>query len=259
MDLGLRDKRVLVTGASTNIGRAIATAFGAEGARVAVAYHSNADGAKETAARVEQGGGSAIVTQLDLGSQESIERSVAEATDAFGGVDVLVNNAIAWTGFPQPGELFETTPVERMRDSLQKNLFGHYLITRAVVGSMRASGWGRVVHISTGLVEDGNAGSAGYVTPKAGLHGLTRTMSRELAGAGILTNLVMAGFVGSPDRPTPEARLERVKNAAATGRTTAPEDVANVVVFLSSAANGHLTGELIRVDGHFLAPAPARA
>jgi NAD(P)-dependent dehydrogenase (short-subunit alcohol dehydrogenase family) len=91
------------------------------------------------------------------------------------------------------------------------------------------------------------------VTAKAGLHGLTRTMSRELAAAGILTNLVMAGFVPG-DRQLPEDLLSKARAAAATGRTTTATEVANLIVFLCSAANGHVTGELIRADGHFLTP-----
>jgi 3-oxoacyl-[acyl-carrier protein] reductase len=253
MDLGLEDKGVLVTGASSNIGRATAIAFGAERARVVVGYHSDEGGADRTAELVEKAGGRAVTVRLDLADRASVETAAAQAGTALGGVDVLVNNAVAWTGFPEPGELFETAPVERMRASLEANLLGHYLMTRAVVGGMRRRGWGRVVHISTGLVEDGLPGSIAYVTAKAGLHGLTRTMSRELAAAGILTNLVMAGFVVG-DRKLPEERLAAAAAAAATGRTTTAEEVANVVVFLCSMANGHVTGELLRADGHFLTP-----
>jgi Dehydrogenases with different specificities (related to short-chain alcohol dehydrogenases) len=253
MDLGLQGKRVLVTGASSNIGRAIAVVFGGENARVAVGYHDDKAGAEQTAALVDEAGGEAITVRLDLAEQESIEAAAQQVTTVFGGVDVLVNNAVAWTGFPDPGELFETAPVRRMRDSLNANLLGHYLMTRAVVGQMRLGGWGRVVHISTGLVEDGNPGSSAYVTPKAGLHGLTRTMSRELAAAGILTNLVMSGFVVG-DRKLPQEILDKASAAAATGRTTTATEVAKVVVFLCSQANGHVTGELIRADGHFLTP-----
>jgi 3-oxoacyl-[acyl-carrier protein] reductase len=253
MDLGLHGRRALLTGGSGNIGRATAVAFGAEGAHVAVGYHQGEAAAKQTAALVEEAGGQAMTVQLDLSDQDSIERAARHVMGTFGGVDVLVNNAVAWPGFPRPDELFETAPVERMRRSLDANLLGHYLLTRAVVASMRERGWGRVVHLSTGLVEDGNPGSAAYVTAKAGLHGLTRTMSRELAAAGILTNLVMAGFVPG-DRQLPEDLLSKARAAAATGRTTTATEVANLIVFLCSAANGHVTGELIRADGHFLTP-----
>lgn len=253
MNLGLQGKHVLVTGASSNIGRATAVVFGAEGAHVAVGYHRNEAGARQTAAQVEQAGGKASTVRLDLADQTTIEHAAQQVTADFGGVDVLVNNAVAWPGFPQAGELFETAPVQRMRASLDANLLGHYLLSRALVGSMREQGWGRVVNISTGLVEDGFAGSAAYLTAKAGLHGLTRTMSRELASAGILTNLVMAGFVVG-EREIPDEMLKTVAAAAATGRTTTATEVANLVVFLCSQANTHVTGELIRADGHFLTP-----
>src|SRR5882757_4663681 len=118
MNFGLQGRHVLVTGASSNIGRATAVAFGAEGAHVAVGYHRNEVGAKQTAAQVEQAGGVAITVPLDLADQASIERAARQVTSAFGGVDVLVNNAVAWTGFPEPGELFETAPVSRMHASL---------------------------------------------------------------------------------------------------------------------------------------------
>ncbi|RCG32272.1 SDR family NAD(P)-dependent oxidoreductase [Sphaerisporangium album] len=253
MDLGLWGKAVFVTGASSNIGRATAAAFGAEGARVAIGYHSAKDEAEHTAELVERGGGRAMTVRMDLGDQASVEAAAAEVAGAFGGVDVLVNNAVAWPGFPAPGEVFETVPVERMRASLDANLFGHYLLTRAVVGSMRARTWGRIVHVSTGLVQDGLPGASPYVTPKSGLHGLTRTMSRELASAGILTNLVMAGFVVG-ERDLPAEMIAKASAAAATGRTTAAAEVARLIVFLCSEANGNVTGELIRADGHFLAP-----
>jgi 3-oxoacyl-[acyl-carrier protein] reductase len=253
MNLGLQGKHVLVTGASSNIGRATAVVFGAEGAHVAVGYHRNEAGARQTAAQVEEAGGKATTVRLDLSDQAAIEHAAQQVTADLGGVDVLVNNAVAWPGFPQTGEQFETAPVQRMRASLDANLLGHYVLSRALVGPMREQGWGRIVNISTGMVEDGYPGSAAYLTAKAGLHGLTRTMSRELASAGILTNLVMAGFV-TGERQIPEEILKTIENAAATRRTTTATEVASLVVFLCSQANTHVTGELIRADGHFLTP-----
>lgn len=252
MDLGLLGRHVLVTGASGHIGRAIAVAFAAEGARVVVGYHARADGARETAAAVEARGGTAMLLRLDLSDGSSVASAADRLLAKFGGVDVLVNNAVAWPT-PAPGELFEDAPLHRLRDSLEANLMGHYALTQALVGPMRSRGWGRIVHVSTGLVEDGFPGSAAYTTPKAALHGLTRTMSRELASAGILTNVVMAGFVPRPG--TPQELIEQTSQAAAIGRTSTAEEVASAIVFLASCANTNITGELIRADGHFLAPA----
>jgi 3-oxoacyl-[acyl-carrier protein] reductase len=250
MDLGLQDKRVLVTGASGNIGRAIAVAFGAEGACVAVAYHRRRAEAQDTATAVEKAGGRAIPIALDLAERAQVGTAVAELERDLGGIDVLVNNAVVWPARGAPGELFESVPLERLCASVEANLIGPYALTQAAVASMRARGWGRIVHVSTGLVEDGFPGSSPYTTPKAALHGLTRTMSRELAPAGIFTNLVMGGYVAHGE--VPPAVLEQASLSAATGRPTEAWEVANLIVFLCSAANGHITGEAIRADGHFL-------
>ncbi|GAA3452984.1 SDR family NAD(P)-dependent oxidoreductase [Dactylosporangium matsuzakiense] len=254
MDLGLQGRRVFVTGASGHIGRAVAVAFAAEGARVAVGYHRDEAGAKAVAADAERAGGDAVAVRVDLADEPSVAAAVAAVHDAFGGVDVLVNNAVAWPPFPAPGERFETAPAQRMRDSLAANLLGPYLLSQAVAGGMRARGWGRIVHVSTGLVVDGRPGSAPYTTPKSGLHGLARTMSRELAADGVLTNVVMAGFVPG-ERQFPDEALRAAASAAATGRVSTADEIARVVVFLCSAANGNVTGELVRADGHFLTPA----
>jgi 3-oxoacyl-[acyl-carrier protein] reductase len=252
MNLGLEGRRVLVTGASRGIGRAIALAFGREKARVAVTSHADLAGLQET--RRQLGSAETIGLRLDLADGTSIASVASALLKRWGAVDVLVNNAVAWPGLAGADELFENAPVERFRDSLRANLEGPYLLTRALVGSMRDAGWGRVVHISTGLVEDGMPGASAYVAAKAGLHGLTRTMARELARVGILTNLVMPGFTLVEGRDVPRSVIDRVTMAAATGRTTTPQDVANVVVFLGSPANTHVNGEQLRVDGHFLAP-----
>lgn len=253
MDLGLHDRTALVTGASGTIGSATALALGRERARVAVAYHARRDAARAVADRVRDAGGESLTVRLDLAEPASIERCVQRVQARLGTVDILVNNAVAWPSFPEPGELFETAPVDRMRASVQANLLGPYLLARAVVGGMRRRGWGRIVNLSTGLVEDGQAGGAAYLSAKGGLHALTRTMSRELAAVGILSNVVMAGFTPGA-RDLPEELLDTVRSAAATKAETHPEEIARTVAFLCSAANTNITGEVLRVDGHFLAP-----
>lgn len=253
MDFGLKDKVVLVTGASGVIGKATAVAFAAEGAAVAVAYHADEKRAKATLAEVNALGARGCTVQLDLSDETSISESVDVVGSRLGDPSVLVNNAVEWPGFPQAGDLFETTPSEKMRRSLKVNLEGPYLLSREVVSRMRKSRWGRIVHVSTGLVVDGNVGGAPYVAAKSGLHGLTRVMSRELAPAGILTNVVMAGFV--PAGRIPRERTDPIAEAAATRRVTEPQEVAKAIVFLCSGGNTNITGELIRVDGHFLTPA----
>lgn len=254
MELGLAGRVVLVTGASSAIGRATALAFADEGARIAVGYHTNRDAADDTVAMARRRGAHAIAWPLDLGRPDSLHAAVEDAREQLGPVDVLVNNAVQWPSWPEPGELFETAPPRRVASSVEANLVGPYLLARAVVGDMRERGWGRIVNVSTGLVEDGFPGNVSYVAAKAGLHGLTRVMSRELAAAGILTNVVMPGFTPA-DKQMPPHLLDKAREAAATRRVTHPDDVARMIVFLCSAANTNTTGEAVRTDGHFLSPA----
>lgn len=253
MELGLRGKVVLVTGASSGIGRAIAVAFADEGAHVAVGYHSHADAARTVVDHISGHRGTAIPWQLDLSNPTTLDGAVEHARHALGPIDVLVNNAVQWPDWAPVGELFETAPPNRFVASVMANLVGPYLLARACVGDMRTRGWGRIVNISTGLAEDGFPTNVSYGAAKAGLHGMTRFMSRELAAAGILTNVVMPGFTPA-DKNMPPHLLEQAAKAAATKRVTHPDDVALTTVFLCSTANTNTTGELVRVDGHFLAP-----
>lgn len=254
MELGLEGKTVLVTGASSGIGRATALAFADEKAHIAVGYHTNRQAAEETAALAEKRGARAICWQLDLGQPDELEAAVAHARRELGPISVLANNAVRWPGWPDPGELFETAPPERFTSSVNANLIGPYLLARSVVADMREHHWGRIVNVSTGLVEDGFPNSAAYIAAKSGLHGLTRVMSRELAAHGILTNVVMPGFTPA-DKQLPPELLDKASSAAATQTVTHPDDVARMIVFLCSAANTNTTGEAIRTDGHFLSPA----
>jgi 3-oxoacyl-[acyl-carrier protein] reductase len=253
MELGLAGKVVLVTGASSAIGKATALAFADEKAQIAVGYHTNRQAADETVAMAQQRGAHAIAWPLDLGRPDSLQPAVEHARRELGPIDVLVNNAVQWPSWPEPGELFETAPPQRVTSSVSANLVGPYLLARAVVGDMRTNGWGRIVNVSTGLVEDGFPGNVSYVAAKAGLHGLTRVMSRELAAAGILTNVVMPGFTPA-DKQMPPQLIDKAREAAATRQVTQPGDVARMIVFLCSAANTNTTGEAIRTDGHFLSP-----
>jgi 3-oxoacyl-[acyl-carrier protein] reductase len=253
MNLGLEQKVVLISGASSGIGKATALAFAEERAAIAVGYHANRAGAEKVVEMARERGARAIAWPLDLADSASLSDAVEGARRQLGPIHVLVNNAVRWPAWPEPGERFETAPPERFTSSVTANLVGPYLLARAVVGDMRALGWGRIVHVSTGLVEDGFPANVSYGAAKAGLHGLTRFMSRELAGTGILTNAVLPGFTPA-DKAMPRALIERAAAAAATRRVTAPEDVARLIVFLCSEANSNTTGELIRVDGHFLSP-----
>ena len=254
MNLDLGGRVAFVTGASSGIGRAAALGFADEGARIAVGYHSNHANAEAVAEEaLRRGASAAISVPLDLADPDTLDLAIETVRSRLGAIHVLVNNAVRWPEWQAPDETFETAPPQRFVDSVAANLVGPYLLARQAVSDMRRVDWRRIVHVSTGLVEDGFPANAAYGAAKSGLHGLTRFMSRELARAGIFTNLVRAGFTPA-GKPFPPEIVALAADAAATKRVTEPDDVARAIVFLCSSANSNITGELVRVDGHFLAP-----
>src|SRR5258708_15442322 len=175
MDMGLKDQTVLVTGSSSGIGRAAAIAFGAEGARVAVTYHKNRQGADETAAKVTEAGGQALVVHYDLADADSIRASVERIRQEWGTLNVLVNNAAPMEISNPIGKPFEEVPLEIWQSMLRSTLEGIVLTIQCALPLMRQGGWGRIVNISSDAV-DGWPGLGPYATATAGLAGLTGSL-----------------------------------------------------------------------------------
>jgi NAD(P)-dependent dehydrogenase (short-subunit alcohol dehydrogenase family) len=256
MDVGLKERVVLVTGASTGIGKAIAIAFGKEGARVALTYRSKAKEAKEVGEAVRAAGGDPLVLQLKLDEPRSVADSVVGSVVEKWGpsttIDVLVANAVRWpSGFFSIDEM----PLEELEQSLIANVVGQVALVKAVLPGMRKQKWGRIVMISTGLVVDGGAKTIAYSTPKGAIHSFTRSLAREVAEDGILANVLMAGAVKSEARQRPPGMDDLLAKCAMTNRLTKAEEVANAALYLASAANGHITGESLRCDGFITNPA----
>jgi NAD(P)-dependent dehydrogenase (short-subunit alcohol dehydrogenase family) len=250
MDTAMTGRVVLVTGGSSGIGRAIAKAYGSEGARVALTYRSGEAAARTTGREVEAAGGEALVLPLELGRIDSCEEMVAAIREAWGGIDVLVANAVQWPDrAPEDGAGFEHMRVGRWQTTLRTNLEGTFATVRAALPAMRErEGGGRIVLVSSGLAEEGMPGGGDYGAAKAGLHGLARSLAWELGREGILVNVVDTGFTLTErnlERIADEMR-ERVAGAVPSGRLSTPEEVARLVVFLGSAANGNISGEIVR-------------
>jgi NAD(P)-dependent dehydrogenase (short-subunit alcohol dehydrogenase family) len=249
MDMGLSGQSVLVTGSSSGIGRAAAVAFAAEGARVAITYQANRQGAEDTARQVQAAGGQALVARYDLADPGSIRACVAAIQQTWGTLAVLVNNAVSKPSGPT-GKLFEDVPLADWQAMLRSSLEGVALTVQCVLPLMRAGGWGRIVMVSSDAV-DGWPGLGPYATAKAGLHGLSRTLATELGPADILSNVVMPGFVLTEknQQRVPPQHQEQVKQFTPTRRLTTPEDIASAIVYLGSRANRQITGEVLRVTG----------
>jgi len=237
MDLGLRDRVVLVSGASSGIGAATARAFGGEGARVAVTYHRNRAGAEQTAGQVREAGGEATVVRMDLADPASIHAAATQVADRWGGIGVLVGNAF-------------DVDAESWQPMLRTNLEGVFHTVDAVRPLMDGHGWGRILFVSSSLAEVG-FGDPALAAAKAALYGLCRALARELGPAGILVNVVMPGITTTESALTriPEQLRAQVAAMSPSQRLSDPDDVANALLFLGSPANGNITGQVLRVTG----------
>ena len=252
MDLGLSGRVALVTGGSRGIGAATARLFGLEGARVALSYCSNRDAAESVADDIRRRGGEACVTRLDLRDADSIRGAADAVTARWGGIDILVNNAVDFVSMPDaPLGAFEKASACDWQSLLRTNIEGTYVAVQSAVPSMRSGGWGRIVNVSSVAATDGMPGFAWYGAAKAALHGLTRTLAKELGPAGVLVNCVMAGptLTDRVVQHMPASRLERLGRALPIRRLPCPEDMATTIVFLCSAANRTITGEIVRASG----------
>jgi len=255
MELGLRDRVVLVTGGSSGIGQATAIAFGRERARVALTYRTNRDGAAATVDAITDAGGQAAAVRMDLADPASIRAAVGDVTDRWGGVDVLVNNAAETArhaeAFNPGGPAFPDILPEHWLPQLITGQAGIFHTLQAALPAMRGRDQGRIVFVSSGAAEHGGPREQAYAASKAALVGLTASLARELGPDGILVNIVMPAMTTTERvlRTVPEPVQRAIAGHLATGRLSAPADVANVVVFLCSAANGNITNETVRVTG----------
>ena len=250
MDLQLKDSTVLVTGSSAGIGQATALAYGAEGARVALTYYKNREGAEETKNKIVDAGGQALVVHYDLANPDSIRSSLETIAKEWGTLNVLVNNAAPMDVAGPTGQLFEDVPLENWQSMIRSTLEGVTLTIQCALPLMRKSGWGRIINVSSDGT-DGWPGLGPYATAKSGLHGLTRTLAAELGPANIVSNVVMPGAVMTERTASniPAEQKEQIRQHMPTRQLITPEDVATVIVFLGSPVNRQIIGEIIRVTG----------
>lgn len=242
-DGGVLDGDVaIVTGAGRNIGEAIATRFAAEGARVVVA-DVDEERAAGTVEAIEAEGGEAAVAAVDVTDEAQVREMVATAEDAFGPVDVLVNNV----AISDRTGLLEL-PVEEWDRVLAVNLRGTFLCTREVAKSMRDSGGGRIVNVASTSAHRGRPEAAAYATSKAGILNFTRSAAKALAEHDIRVNTLSptrsGSRVGEVDERTGPAASDIL-----VGRWGRPTDQANGALFLVSPESGFVNGTELLVDG----------
>ncbi|MFI5823389.1 SDR family NAD(P)-dependent oxidoreductase [Streptomyces rishiriensis] len=250
MELGLSGRVVLVTGATRGIGLAVARAFAAEGCRVALTYRSAKDVADRLVA--ELGGEErALAVRYALDEPGSPGQAVDEVTRRWGGVDVLVANAYQRGPRRAPGVRFEEVPAQEWGATLTDNLAGTVRTAQAVLGGMRARGWGRIVLVSSHIATHGRGGQEVYGAAKAALHGLARNLAWEAGADGVLVNAVAPGLTLTEGvrEALPAALREEERGRTPTARLSEPAAVAHAAVFLASAANTNISGQVLHVDG----------
>ena len=254
MDLGLRDRVVLITGAGGGAGPTVARAFADEGAIVAVHHRSesgtgtgSANRAEAAAAAIVAAGGRALPVAADLDSTDQIAAMFERVAAEVGPVAVLVTATSAYKS-----ETFAEIADVSWASVVDDILGATFRTCRAAVPGMQAAGWGRIVNVASrsGLV--GTARATHYTAAKAGIIGLTVSLAKELGPSGILVNAVAPTRILTVRDGVPSIPDERAAELAKTipvRRLATPEDLAALVVWLGSAANTYVTGETVSLTG----------
>lgn len=256
MDLGLKNRVAIVTGSSRGIGKAIANGLAEEGTNITICAR-NEDELREVAKEIESSTGTKVLpVQVDLNNKENIEILVEMTVKQFGRLDILVNN----TGGP-PSLLFQETSEEDWRRTVDSLLISVVNCCREVIPHMKQHKWGRIINMTSFAAKQPAEKLILSNSVRAGIFGLTKTLSNELAEYGILVNAVCPGWTNTrrvqelakstaeKTRKTPEDVITEWSNSIPLKRLAQPNEIANLVVFLASERASYITGAVIQVDG----------
>jgi len=260
MDLGLKEKVVLVTGASKGIGKAIAEAFAAEGSSV-VLNARNQQELEQVAQEIQRRGGNALALAADVTNASEIQRLAQQAIARFGTIHVLVNNAGGAGAFAS----FEELSDEDWINVFNLNVLSTVRLTRAILPYMQKQKWGRIINISSESGTQPDAFMPHYNAAKAAITNLTKSLSKAYAKDGVLVNTVSPAFIRTPlveqlfaaqaqergitPQEAEQAFLRQNRPHIELGRPGTSEEVASAVVFLASEAASFINGSNLRVDG----------
>ena len=241
----LSDQTCVVTGSSRGIGRGIAEELGRHGASVAVNYRSSDAAAREVVEEIEREGGEAIAVQGNVANYDEVAAMCEEVRDAFGPVDVLVNNAGITID-----RTFENMTREDWDRVVEVNLGGVFNCTHCLFDDIKGANEGRLINISSVVGQQGNYGQANYATTKSGLFGFTRTLALELASTGSTANCVAPGFVETDMLDEVSERVqEKILDRIPLNRFATVDDIAGIVRFVAGEDSSYMTGQIVPVNG----------
>ena len=252
--MGRLDGRVaLVTGGSRGFGRAIALAFGQEGADLVVNYNASASGAAEVVTTIEKAGRRALAMKADVASEREVRAMIEATLKRFGRLDILVNNA----GIMDRGA-FADTPIAAYERMFATNVMGTMLCTRAALPAMIERTYGRIINLSSQLARTGvgTGGFAAYAATKGAIEALTRALAHEVGEHGITVNAIAPGGIDtdmSKAVMTPEYRARRMKELPVR-HLGSLDHVAYCALFLAAEAGGYLTGQVLQPNGGWVMP-----
>ncbi len=240
----LENKVAIITGGADGIGRAGALRFAQEGATVVI-WDMNEEKGRETVSIIETEGGKAIFNKVNTASFTEVETATQKVIEAFGKIDILINNA----GITRDSSLKKMTP-EQWQQVIDVNLTGVFNCSKCVSDHMVAKGFGRIINTSSVVALYGNFGQTNYVATKAGVIGMTKTMARELGRKGVTVNAVAPGFIATEMvKKMPEDVLKAMEAKVPIGRLGLPEEIASAYLFLASDEAAYINGTTLSVDG----------
>lgn len=235
----------IITGAGKGIGRATAIKLAKEGMDIVINYSSSEDAAKETASECEALGARVILVKGDVSKPEDCKAIVDAAMDAFGHIEVLVNNA----GITRDGLMMRMSD-EDFAKVIDINLVGTFNMMKAVSPLMLKKRYGRIINMASVVGIMGNVGQANYAASKAGVIGMTKSLAKEIAAKGITVNAVAPGFIETDmTRKMNDKAVDAVKGMIPVKRMGKPDEVADAVAFFAARSTEYITGQVICVDG----------
>ena len=248
MDLRFDGKVVMITGASKGIGRAMAKGFADSGAKVVINYNSSQAEAESLLKDIHKNGGEAIIVQADVSKKEDVDRLFDQALDAYGRIDVLVNNA---------GVLLQRASIEAYAEEMWDRVYAvnvksAFLCSQKVIPIMKKQGGGKIINLSSQAARNGGgSGSVPYASAKGAVLTFTKGLAKELAPHNILVNAIAPGVIATPfhDEYTPPELRKKITANIPLGREGTPEECVGATLLLASSAADYITGETIEVNG----------